>query len=346
MTIIHSKNVKVIQYLRGFSALAVLFFHSSETYGLEFNVGAAGVDIFFVLSGFVIWTTTAHRDISPGAFLRRRIIRIVPLYWLVTFVTAIALLWKPAFFLNQELSALNLCRSLLFLPEMRSEMFQPVVLQGWTLTYEMLFYLVFSLILLLPTSKRLAYNALLFIGFVFLGMFDPDRYIRAFANPMILEFVAGTFIAAAYMNGKHAPIPVAICLLLISIIWFGATNTVPFDINRLIRWGVPSVLIVAALVSIEGSIEIPQCALFEFFGDASFSIYMWQGIAGKTTTALLLKLSLSDFLMIPSVIILTVMMTLVAYVFLEKPMYAFLNSSFYVRGAGVPLTENKLTKSA
>ena len=226
---------------------------------------------------------------------------------------------------------------------MKSGALQPVVLQGWTLTYEMLFYIVFSLILLLPTGRRLVYNALFFIGLVFLGTLNPDGYIRAFASPLTLEFVAGTFIAAAYMNRKHAPIPVAICLLLIGIFWFAAMNKVSPDINRLIRWGAPSVLIVAALVSIEIRIKIPRCAFLEFLGDASFSIYMWQGIAGRLTTAMLLKSSLSDFLMAPSVIILTLLITILAYISLEKPMYAILNSNFYIRGAGAPLIENKLT---
>lgn len=336
-----STNVKSIHYLRGVAAIAVLYFHSSESYGLNFNVGAAGVDVFFVISGFVVWITTAKHPISPSAFLRRRIIRIVPLYWVVTVVTAVALVWKPAFFDNQSIDSIILFRSLMFLPEITCGAFQPVALQGWTLTYEMMFYLSFSLILSMPYNTRLLYNALIFVGLVVIGTVSPTEYLHTLASPLILEFVAGTFIAAAWLAGRHAPIPVSIAACLIGISWFAVMNTGPSDLNRLIRWGVPSVMIVAALVSIEGALSMRRIALLEFLGDASFSIYLWQGIAGKMATGFLLKLNLPDFLMPLSVVVLTLTMTIIAYVILEKPMQIVLRKNFDTRVAGAPLFGQK-----
>jgi exopolysaccharide production protein ExoZ len=69
-----------IQYLRGLAATAVLLFHLSERFGGELKVGSAGVDVFFVISGFIMWVTTAGKKWSPQQFMGRRFIRIVPLY--------------------------------------------------------------------------------------------------------------------------------------------------------------------------------------------------------------------------------------------------------------------------
>ena len=75
-----------IQHLRALAAIGVVLFHAAERSGLHFTIGAAGVDVFFVISGFIMWIITAGRPVTPNAFLRERILRIVPLYWLATAV--------------------------------------------------------------------------------------------------------------------------------------------------------------------------------------------------------------------------------------------------------------------
>ena len=90
-----------LQYLRGIAALLVVAFHAAEYLarasgrpaGFPFTAGVSGVDVFFVISGFVITWSSAGRAMSPADFLWRRAVRIVPLYWFLTFiVTSIALL--------------------------------------------------------------------------------------------------------------------------------------------------------------------------------------------------------------------------------------------------------------
>jgi exopolysaccharide production protein ExoZ len=116
-----------IQYLRGLAATAVLLFHLGERFGGEFKVGSAGVDVFFVISGFIMWVTTAGKNCSAQQFMRRRFIRIVPLYWIVIGVTALAILLKPQFLFGHDLSTHNFFGSLFFFPDVRNDEFHPVV---------------------------------------------------------------------------------------------------------------------------------------------------------------------------------------------------------------------------
>ena len=92
-----------IQYLRGFAAFGVFAFHLGEMYDFDFSIGPAGVDIFFIISGFVMWVTTSNKEIDFTDFMKKRLQRLVPLYWIATLVTAAAALAKPAFFWGSAL---------------------------------------------------------------------------------------------------------------------------------------------------------------------------------------------------------------------------------------------------
>ncbi|TGT35352.1 acyltransferase, partial [Mesorhizobium sp. M4B.F.Ca.ET.169.01.1.1] len=111
--------------------------------------GWVGVQVFFVISGFIMWVTTAGRPANPWRFMSRRITRIVPFYWIVTLLTAAGILLKPQFFYGHFLSVANFAVSLFFLPVLQDDALHPIVIQGWTLCYEMMFYLVFTLVLFL-----------------------------------------------------------------------------------------------------------------------------------------------------------------------------------------------------
>src|ERR1700761_114555 len=109
-------DVLSIQYLRGLAALGVLLFHASQRAGGACGAGAAGVDVFFVISGFIMWTVSARRATGPGDFLLRRAGRIAPLYWAVTLLVVGLDLLRPSLFPNMRLNAPHVILSLLFLP--------------------------------------------------------------------------------------------------------------------------------------------------------------------------------------------------------------------------------------
>jgi exopolysaccharide production protein ExoZ len=103
-----------IQYLRGLAALMVVAFHTAP--GPFALIGAAGVGIFFVISGFIMWALTSSRQTTASVFLQRRIIRIVPLYWLFTLLLAGAGAIVPAAFSHLQLTTDHLLLSLAFIP--------------------------------------------------------------------------------------------------------------------------------------------------------------------------------------------------------------------------------------
>jgi peptidoglycan/LPS O-acetylase OafA/YrhL len=104
-----------------------------------FAFGNHGVDVFFVLSGFVI-TYTAHPEKGSLYFMKRRAARIIPLYWLLTFGVGLLSIIRPDFLLTTTFNINNLLLSLAFIPYIKeSGLTQPILFLGWTLNYEMFF---------------------------------------------------------------------------------------------------------------------------------------------------------------------------------------------------------------
>jgi len=150
-------NFLAIQALRAVAALLVVLLHAFETWGervdpaapgVSWENGAAGVDIFFIISGFVMVISSRRLVDQAGAwliFLRHRVVRIVPLYWLLTTLKVLAVVALGGVVLRTGLDFNFVAGSYLFLPVTDSARhFRPVLPVGLTLTYEFLFYLLFA----------------------------------------------------------------------------------------------------------------------------------------------------------------------------------------------------------
>src|SRR6185437_14170487 len=137
-----SKGLDNIQALRAIAALLVVFVHLAvpvAALGVA-PFGAGGVDLFFVISGFIMVYTTVGRPISGAEFLGRRIVRIVPLYWLLTLAVFGIALIAPTLLQFTTASWGQLLKSLFFIPFAKANGdVQPVLFLGWTLNYEMFF---------------------------------------------------------------------------------------------------------------------------------------------------------------------------------------------------------------
>src|ERR1051325_7145567 len=166
-----------VQYLRGIAAVAVVYFHTKLimagfSWPLGRPFGAGGVDLFFVISGFIMMVTTSAKSQSPWGFFLKRIIRVVPLYWGATLAAVALFLLVPAAFQKQTMSLSHVLLSLLFIPhhvggEIGAAPFFKI---GWTLNFEMFFYLVFGLTLLLRSAwQRLLAIAMLFTSLTIAG---------------------------------------------------------------------------------------------------------------------------------------------------------------------------------
>jgi exopolysaccharide production protein ExoZ len=187
-----------LEILRAVAALAVVFFHTcggllSRGFDIGFlrgiyQQGALGVDVFFVISGFVIFRGILEAPRSPWAFAKSRLKRILPSYWILTIAAAIVTLSAASFEMQGTLRVPDLAwllQSLSFVSVIFNEG-SPVLYQGWSLEYEMLFYVLvtFALFTRKPLLSGFLPGAALTFAVLALGW-----------NSRILEFVAGLLIA-------------------------------------------------------------------------------------------------------------------------------------------------------
>ena len=320
MTSIHS-----IQYLRGLAACAVVCFHVSEQFGGSFDVGAAGVDIFFVISGFIMWVTTAARPADPWRFMGRRITRIVPLYWIVTVLTAAGILLKPQFFYGHFFSVSNFVGSLFFVPVLQDNALHPVVIQGWTLCYEMMFYLIFTLVLFLGERWRFSVLTGALAAIVALHFVFPAEYARAFTDPVVLEFAAGVVVGRLWLRGARLPLGAALAMAVAGFLFLAASPLADADMPRALRWGLPATLVVAGAVFAERARPFRPAALPSFLGDASYSIYLWHVVVGVLTTGVVLRTGLPAVLQPATILVATLAISAVLYLIVEKPLIELLH---------------------
>lgn len=310
-----------IQYLRGFAAIAVLLYHVGEQYGIPFQIGAAGVDIFFVISGFIIWSTTSHLDVSMPDYFWKRFARVFPLYWIVLSVTFVSAHAKPAFFHNHDASIENFLRSLVLLPRLKDGAFHPVVVQGWTLSYEVFFYCLLGLLMAVGLRLRLIGTCATLLVFVAIGQTFDLGYIGAFAAPIVLEFAAGVLIAyvASRLEFSRSVIVVAFSL---AIVGFVASETLMLDWPRVLKWGVPAALLVIAAVGIEPWLRTHPVRILVYFGDASYSIYLWHVWVGIMMTGVLLRLPIPALLHPAVQAVMMLLTSCLLYRVIEKPLLA------------------------
>jgi exopolysaccharide production protein ExoZ len=297
-----------IQYLRAAAALGVLAFHAALTARSSFPVGAYGVTLFFVISGFVMVRITSEAS-RPLAFLADRLRRIVPVYWLVTFA---GLAVSAALSGKFRFTATEVAASLLFLPygdPLPDRHYIPIIAVGWTLNYEMMFYAIFACGLLLPRSFQLvavsaAFGALVLLGKIVRPTTAPLEFWCA---PIILEFLAGMWLAAAVRpRGADVPQWLAWGFLVALLLLVPRT--------------VPAVLLLAGALALEAKSRAPRWRLPLLLGDASYSIYLWHLFAVTACAILVNRLHLPPSLILPLGIAAGLAVGLAGYKLLEEPL--------------------------
>jgi exopolysaccharide production protein ExoZ len=283
-------NFLTIQALRAVAALLVVFLHAFETWGervdpgapgVNWENGAAGVDIFFIISGFVM-VISSRRLVDQAdewrIFLRHRIVRIVPLYWLLTTAKIVAVMVLGGVVLRTSLDFKSVAGSYLFLPVTDSAgHFRPVLPVGWTLTYEFLFYLFFAAALAIRVD-------VLCIVIPGLGLVAIAALIRTETWPawtilfdtIVVEFVFGVALAKWTLQGFRLPPAIAGILVLVGFVSILIAPMVSEN-TRVLTWGIPAFAIVAGAVSLEPFVAAALQRWLLTLGDASYSIYLSHG---------------------------------------------------------------------
>ncbi len=261
--------------------MAVVAYHACQWARIPFDIGAAGVDVFFVVSGFIMWRTTCGGEIAPLEFLRRRAIRIVPLYWAATLGLLIAALTFPSRFEAVDPNPWHVVASLAFIQHLNQEGLPfPLLPVGWTLNYEAVFYLLFAAALLLPAARRIWALTGVLLAMAVTGFIYPPAYIMLF-NPLLLEFAAGMWLARLMGAGVYPARGGGWTLFAAGFGFFFMMQTggIDWDRWRPLTWGFPALMVVAGLTAVERDGGLPSLAPLKSLGDASYSIYIIHTLA-------------------------------------------------------------------
>ena len=304
-----------IQALRGIAACMVVFLHAEQFRNPNHTFGESGVDIFFVISGFVMAVSYLGRPLSAKEFLAHRIKRIVPLYWFMTFLALMKL--DAMFYIRHKplVTPAFLATSLFFIPYRNSLGFtNPVVPPGWTLNFEMFFYLLFAASIALKANVAKLLTPVM-LGLVVIGFYHP----AALLNPIILEFLAGVLFGYAVHYGYKVPSIVAYLSGVLGVCWLFLHGP------RVAVYGISGFLIVHAFVTLEGKVRIPKPLIK--IGDSSYSLYLSHYIYIYLVYLACIRVHLPGYVAVAVCVIVCIWVSFGVYRFLEKPLTQMASSA-------------------
>ncbi len=283
-----------IQALRAVAALAVVLHHTQFQLSLIYGtphfalVGRAGVDLFFLISGFVMVYTTRDTQRTTTQFWMDRAVRIVPLYWLgTTLVIALFLAGLPALDV-QELRLGDIVKSYLFIPYLASYgEGRPILDVGWTLNYEIYFYALFGLTFLVRSQARaLMMLAALFVAIWLFVKLNPQLpfVIAHYGSALVFEFLLGGAIALwhhHWISGKPMRRPalgaVLVLVGLVAVFLAGWKFAAIVNQNPELRvavFGGPAILVLVGALLLEQAGYTVKSRFVLLLGAASYAIYL------------------------------------------------------------------------
>ncbi len=271
---------------RWLAAVAVVLFHCSmflqhKPFGGVLKAGYHGVDFFFVLSGFVI--SNAHlKDLGRPQrtldYIRKRFLRIYPPYWAAL---ALALAWAYWHPFLQPMNVTNVVTNALLIP--KNSVDYPFVIPAWTLSYEMLFYIFFGLLIVLPRSVACAALvawplAISFFGVPLTTGVFPASFLM---SKVILEFFFGVAACLLYVQiGWRIGVLAAgagVLALMAAAVSESSPNLFPAwaaALSNEMRYGIPSAAIIGGFAAVEARIRPLRSSFTDFLGNVTYSIYL------------------------------------------------------------------------
>jgi exopolysaccharide production protein ExoZ len=338
-----------VQALRAIAVLMVFAVHVGNPFGFEprylagdplmgwVNLpGQVGVDLFFVISGLIM-TVTTWNVVGGGRdsrrFLMRRLKRIYPIYWVVSLLVLAVFLVRPEIVNSHSSHPPDVLASFLLLPQAGL----PLLAVGWTLTYEMYFYILFGLALLCG-RRRLPWilGAWALVTFALAVAFEGSSVptLNLLANPLLLEFLMGVVVGHLVMTRRPvAPgwMLAAGTVLMGVGVWF-ASGIDPSALDawfRTVAIGPPAALIVLGAIGLERRKQYIAPRVLQYLGDASYSIYLWHTLllvaAGRVVVAVMPGAENLHLVLLIAVSLAVLGACIVLYELVERPLLRLVN---------------------
>lgn len=320
-----------VQGLRFLAAAFVVLTHSMGELAFEYRVGGFGVDLFFVISGFIISFVTEN---DHRSFVAKRIIRIVPLYWAFTLLLAGIAFVAPSLLNQAKFDVPHLVASLFFFPLWTEQTgFQPLLRLGWTLNCEAFFYLLFFISMKISHRHRELLTAALILVVIF-GIRAADlnetNPLQFYSRLVFVEFIFGMLIAQVYRSQSFKNLQLGIggaaALGVASLAFLIGASFKDFGLDRAIAYGLPSMAFLYAALCLEPWIRATSPRARHLLirgGDLSYPMYLAHiYIIALMGRVLAVDLPLTVFVGIALVI--TIMVSWVVDVMYDRPIRRFL----------------------
>ena len=294
-----------VQILRGLAAVLVVLHHQAQAAEDLFphppslavlHRGAFGVDIFFPISGFVMFLTASALLARPPRprdwqhFAWRRFLRVAPTYWGFTLLKLALLVAVPSVLVHFHFLLWNAVAAFLFLPAINAlGVPEPPLVVGWTLVYEVFFYLLVT-VAIARRLPLLRWCAVVIVPAALLGLVIPHRLggLTYLADPIELEFLAGMLIALAAARLQRVPRLLAAVtgVAALAFALLHRTLNLEFQPLRVLAWGIPGVLILLAAVALETRVDLSRQRALLLLGDASYALYLTHTFTVPVTRSL------------------------------------------------------------
>lgn len=321
-----SKNkIEILQIIRLVSAIFIILYHSH----FIGDHGYFGVELFNILSGFLLIYTT-EKVFSTDKMFIKKIIRIVPLYWAMTFITYLLVMLMPSISLMTEAKLEYLIKSLFFIPFVNSYGYNvPVLSVGWTLNYEMFFFIIFLIAMKINPKKRFQISFLLTLFICIVGnTFAKDIFIiNYFANIYIFEFILGmaSFYVYKYIESRYNYNFFWYISAIISFLWLLLDIGVSININRFIRLGLPAFILFISILKLYGNYSFDRRLIK--LGNMTYSVYLVEFYTTALYKIIISKIAcgfIIQLVLLIVMIIITFMISYIVYLLFEKTITNYL----------------------
>jgi exopolysaccharide production protein ExoZ len=376
-----NNKINSIQMLRAVAVILVIYNHSmiisgdnkfpsvQQSFLYIQHWTSIGLDLFFVISGLIMAIVTRSYTKKPSGwfnFFLKRVVRIIPLYWLYS-----AVVYFERYLIKHAVAPGEIIKTLLFFPVFAAKnAIYPIIGQGWSLTYEMYFYILIVIFLLLKSKHIFITLLSTMVIFAVAGyVINPaDTTLKFIITPILLEFSMGLAVGIGYHYiTTHPTINpgtiknlgiiatlTGLVLMLASLFYDGQYISNPayvitdntIALTRSLIWGIPCAVFVSGILFMEFSFKLSMPKLLIKIGDASFTGYLVHILVivtlGKTYTKL--GMANGDILIIAATIIST-LVSLPLYTYIEKPLLKYSNKLIF-KQAEKPLSATPKTSPA